>query len=789
MTAPNPSHEFTIPEAIGKRVDPTYSQTLHTQVKQLLNIHHNGFPGTRPVLFEAKHLDTLEREDYFVCDRNFTARCLLFFTKTPKGYASFMLNGHHTWFYIPQLLFPSRSRDNEFLTDTLMDGELILENEIEKTWRFLIYDLMVLNGTSIVQRSFSTRLGMLRQEVLHPWKACYQADPTHPPPIPIELKRMERSYGSHIVFDQIHKSQSRKDSIIWTPVKCPYVPGVCDKLLKWKPPEMIVLNFRINAKWSNEHKPIYSLDVLSNVTYKFYDHFQPEPELAIRWKENLPDGRIAECRYDPSWQVTIVEQGYAPVVRTGGWRFVRFCDEKTATVDSEQDAKEAMHMVKQGVPKDQLLTHMDRIRKAWKAREKGIFPPSKPSLPGSTNDHSTSPVLPSPSLDTASRQNSIDFMFKSRQNSVDESWKPRQGSITEVPDPVAKDSHLKRLRSPTPEVDIPKLDSSNTITSSNSSEPTEPAMASPTLAAHDLPLHLATQSNQLSPRTERKHANKRSKINEQDQMTHDRTLPMDHRQPTPPPPPSPPHAPPPQHQPRNSSIHNLLTSPQDPHVKPEDHQERQPTPTDPHQQQRPILATDSHYPIKRMSPSSSPHSRSSTSSTSSLYKRHSSSTPTQPTASTYPPPSSSSRLYQLSSLLQAQSLTASPPPPPHANAPVQPQQPTFLNFPVETNTRSYSQAELGPLSPSQSTPPPRRSFQPFTPPVPQHQPLPYAPYAPTHPSHPPQKHPSHPHYQPYFPQPPAASMPPAMSPSVSSHPSAPSSNKSSAKTKINFILN
>jgi hypothetical protein len=53
--------------------------------------------------------------------------------------------------------------------------------------------------------------------------------------------------------------------------------------LKWKPPELNTVDFRIAARWSKEHKPIYSIEVLSNgVTYKFYDHFQPEPSLAAQ---------------------------------------------------------------------------------------------------------------------------------------------------------------------------------------------------------------------------------------------------------------------------------------------------------------------------------------------------------------------------------------------------------------------------------------------------------------------------------------------------------------------------
>lgn len=40
----------------------------------------------------------------------------------------------------------------------------------------------------------------------------------------------------------------------------------------------------------------------------------------FRWKKNVPDGKIGEFRYDPEWNVTIVEPGYAPTQRKGGWR-------------------------------------------------------------------------------------------------------------------------------------------------------------------------------------------------------------------------------------------------------------------------------------------------------------------------------------------------------------------------------------------------------------------------------------------------------------------------------------
>ncbi|KAI7889738.1 mRNA capping enzyme, catalytic domain-containing protein [Mucor mucedo] len=367
------------------------------------------------------------------------------------------------WYYVPNLLFPLRGRDNEYLKDTLMDGELVLDiDQHKKTWRYLIFDLMVVNGSTIIQRSFSTRLGMLQQDVIHPFNVRMrtQTDPSNLPPFTVELKKMERSYGLHLVFEQIPKLKHKSDGIIWTPVKYPYTSGTCEKLLKWKPPELNTVDFRISAKWSKEHKPIYSIEVLSNgVTYKFYDHFQPEPALATQWKSQLPDGRIAEFRYDSDCEVTIIEQGYAPTVRKGGWRFVRFRDDKS-TANDEMVVKRIRNSIQDGVTKEQLLLCMDRVRAAWKAREKGLPMPAlhpKPtplslshiSPTSSALNTPTSNMLQSPSATPSGyfqREDAATGVI-SRSNSISEESPStkRKSSIT-TPLNVESDDLAERKR-------------------------------------------------------------------------------------------------------------------------------------------------------------------------------------------------------------------------------------------------------------------------------------------------------------------------------------------------------
>ncbi|CAB4446659.1 unnamed protein product [Rhizophagus irregularis] len=53
--------------------------------------------------------------------------------------------------------------------ETMVDGEVIIDTDNNK--RYLIFDPMVLNGITLIERPYNKRLGMLKADVLEPLNA------------------------------------------------------------------------------------------------------------------------------------------------------------------------------------------------------------------------------------------------------------------------------------------------------------------------------------------------------------------------------------------------------------------------------------------------------------------------------------------------------------------------------------------------------------------------------------------------------------------------------------------
>ncbi|RUS14451.1 hypothetical protein BC937DRAFT_93804 [Endogone sp. FLAS-F59071] len=382
----NPLHDATYggaqQDATMRRVDPSYEKTLQNRVRELLGYkydgpfpapcqqssskprshtpyhhlpafhavatptrslifppfpsdHHNSFPGAQPVSFETEHLQQLETEDYFACEKSDGLRYLLFALVSPKGPATFLIDRKNILSYIPHVFFPMRDRPDKFHNETLMDGELVTDVDGDKVStgvsevRFELDIGCIENCPVLGLRSDGSQRHRSYAEVLQ--HSIRDGSAGRHGPVPhriaqeprasqeaavhvhtalallhvlfliilpvsqrtfrltrvsvvrsVELKKMERCYGLHIIFDQIPKLHHASDGVVFTPVRLPYIPGTSPRLwvLKWKPADQNTVDFRINVRYSNERKPSYTLSVAQGLTYKHFDHLQLEQEIA-----------------------------------------------------------------------------------------------------------------------------------------------------------------------------------------------------------------------------------------------------------------------------------------------------------------------------------------------------------------------------------------------------------------------------------------------------------------------------------------------------------------------------
>ncbi|CAG8500210.1 8747_t:CDS:10 [Funneliformis mosseae] len=313
---------------VGLRLNDDYANTLLPRIKELLRHKNQGFPGSRPVEFESRHIELLEKEDYFVRDKTDGKRYILFFTAVDGGTA-FMMDESCKFRILTGFKLPLRSNHSFIHNETMMDGEMVMDTENKK------------------------------DHIANEWE--------------MEIKSMELSYGLINVLNG-----NENDELTFIPVNHPYEPGVSNlnllingsaqfvsiTSLLWKQITQYTVDFMIKVLYFKEDKkPIYHLLTFDDRNHKFYDQLTltPESNIAIQWQGNPPDGKIATFWYDK-------HEGVPPYSRDGGWRFLRFAHEKHVA-DHESIVEHVRKRIQNAVSRDMLEKRTSIIRENWKRRQ------------------------------------------------------------------------------------------------------------------------------------------------------------------------------------------------------------------------------------------------------------------------------------------------------------------------------------------------------------------------------------------------------------------------------------
>ncbi|KAI7862330.1 mRNA-capping enzyme subunit alpha [Spinellus fusiger] len=352
---------------------------LKSRIAALLDLKSYKFPGAQPVSFYTHQLDELINEDYYVAEKSDGVRCLAYITvNKAKEQEVYLFDRKNNFHRVSQLWFPIPQDPSfrKFHTDTIIDGELVLDVESNGTTRlrFLLFDCLVVGKNILIKRDFEKRLGYLKMEIMEPHDRMLGKMPhlIQRRPFVVSFKYQQFTYKLDKVFsDIIPNLKHGNDGLIFTSVSAPYLLGTTPKIIKWKPANENSIDFKILLKFPGNSlpgvanytaMPRISLMVWAGSTlYEYFDELGITEDEWRTLSGNRPTflhEKIVECNFDPEIQEKLGLKS--------PWRFMRLRNDKLdgnhrSTVDN------VLRSIKDAVSKEQLI---DAIPDIWKGFEK-----------------------------------------------------------------------------------------------------------------------------------------------------------------------------------------------------------------------------------------------------------------------------------------------------------------------------------------------------------------------------------------------------------------------------------
>uniref|UniRef100_A0A915DGR4 mRNA-capping enzyme n=1 Tax=Ditylenchus dipsaci TaxID=166011 RepID=A0A915DGR4_9BILA len=274
-----------------------------------------GFPGTQAVLLRdapgSSNLSYLTTQTYMVSWKADGVRYLILMD-SEQVYA---FDRDFNVFKISNLLFPHRVHERQ-ITKTLVDAEMIIE-EVQKDSvkkcvpRLLIYDIISFEGKDVSKKNFSKRFDIIKEELIDPRIEAMKRGAIRRDSEPMSIRRKDfYLIGATSKFFEekfLNSIGHEIDGLIFQPEVLPYMPGPCQQLLKWKPPEKCSIDVKLVIQGEVGNLYILGMNV-------------PLGKITVTDQLKKRDNKIIECIYD---------------VPSKTWKFLRQRNEKTKPNDFE----------------------------------------------------------------------------------------------------------------------------------------------------------------------------------------------------------------------------------------------------------------------------------------------------------------------------------------------------------------------------------------------------------------------------------------------------------------------
>lgn len=303
------------------------------------------FPGAQPVSMDRNNINLLKENRYRVSWKADGCRFMLYIRDEGN---IFFLNRRLELWRVNGMRFPVHNNLNVHLTDTLVDGEMITDSvNGQKIPRFLIYDVISINGRIVAQENFDNRCGIIKNHIVGARQKAKKAMliDSNCEPFKVADKGFfclhhTRKTWSLEVFHE-------KDGLIFQPVDAPYTGGTCNNILKWKPPSLNSVDFKIiineerQAGCLPEELVCLHVSSIPNPFIKFKPARDQKAEYASYNK------KICEMTLD---------------MKTKRWKILRERTDKT-TANSFETARSVMHSIQFPVTEEMLFKFIDSLPK------------------------------------------------------------------------------------------------------------------------------------------------------------------------------------------------------------------------------------------------------------------------------------------------------------------------------------------------------------------------------------------------------------------------------------------
>ncbi|XP_024013892.1 mRNA-capping enzyme isoform X2 [Eutrema salsugineum] len=331
---------------------PYYQEEAYRQFcYKMLMIGGRGctqFPGSHPVSLDRESLQLLRQRYYYATWKADGTRYMMLITVD----GCYLIDRSFKFRRV-QMRFPCKNQ-TEGISDkvhhyTLLDGEMVIDNAKDEKGkarrRYLVYDMVAINGESVVERTFCERWNMAQSEVINVRNAekhkshCYRYDLE---PFGVWIKGFWLlSTVEKILKNTIPSLSHEADGLIFQGWDDPYVPRTHKGLLKWKYAEMNSVDFLFETSENDDRGKLF---------------------LHERGKKKLMDGYSVEFRYDDSDQSSyngkIVECSWDKEKKV--WVSMRVRADKT-TPNDINTARKVIKSINDNITEEVLLEEIREI--------------------------------------------------------------------------------------------------------------------------------------------------------------------------------------------------------------------------------------------------------------------------------------------------------------------------------------------------------------------------------------------------------------------------------------------